>query len=136
MLRLVVSSINAAVPFQTEFSSGIAWKAVGFTVHPDGMDKTDGLFYKTAQEAKSAAQAWLNAPLAIAKEVEKAAKKAARRQEGAVKKAERTAEQITKSLERAAAKRAEKLAAEEAILVAKKEWLDKSLETGTFSLVG
>jgi hypothetical protein len=125
MLNLVVSSISVAVPFTDGQTSGTRWVASCFSVHPDVCSKHDGLLFPTVKEAQAAAMVWIKSPGVILAKADKDAKKA-----------EKQAENAAKRATSAVSKKAEKLAAETAILTAKKERLDAFAEAGTFALVG
>lgn len=121
MLNLTISSVS--------YQKAPRHYAFKFSVHPVGVDKTDGLIYPTVKEAEAAAKAWVKANDKFNRSEIKAEAKA-------VESAEKAAERATKSVQKAAERAAEKLAAEAAILAEKKAKLDTFLQTGTFALVG
>lgn len=120
-MNLTISMVSAAV----QFSGGTHYKCVGFSVHPEGVDKADGLHYGDIATAKAAAIAWVRS---AEKEVKAADKE--------VQKAVRQAENATKAVQRRAEKAAEREAERAKILAEKKAKLDAMNAAGTFSLVG
>lgn len=120
-MNLVISSVS--------FEKSPRHYSFKFSVHPEGVDKADGLMFPTAKDAQSAAVAWVKAD-------DKFTRKELKDETKAVESAEKAAERATKAVQRAAEKAAEKLAAEAVILAEKKARLDKFVEAGTFALVG
>lgn len=116
-MSLTISMVSAAV----QFSGGTHYKCVGFSVHPEGVDKADGLHYGDIATAKAAAIAWVRS---AEKEVKAADKE--------VQKAVKAAESATKAVQ----KRAEKAAERAKVLAEKKAKLEAFNTAGTFALIG
>jgi beta-phosphoglucomutase-like phosphatase (HAD superfamily) len=123
MLNLVVSMVSA----QVKIESGTYFKVVGYSVHPEGMDKMDGLIFGTVKEASAAASAWVKSAEKFGKAVIKTAE---REVANGVKAAERATERIAKKAENAK----KRLEAERAKYAEKQATLDKWNEAGTFAL--
>lgn len=123
MLKLVISMVSA----QVKVESGTYFKVIGYSVHPDSVDKADGLVYGTVKEASAAATAWV-------KSAEKFGKAEIKSAEREVAKGVKAAERATANIAKKAETAAKRLEAERAKYAAKQAELDKWNEAGTFQL--
>lgn len=121
MLSLAISMVSAAVPF----AGGTHYKCIGFSVHPEDVDKADGLQYGDIATAKAAAIAWV-----------RSAEKQVKAADKDLQKAVKAAESATKAIQRRAEKAAEREAERAKVLAEKKAKLEAFNAAGTFSLVG